>query len=210
MRAGIVRGRRARRCRFRGEETTGKFNVESPHVVDSLYEATWLVEAHSPDPQLPRNASPLYIQLREDGLVSEHLNPSAGGDAPTGRRGGLNVSRCALPRHRRTRAAPARTCSRSGSRPSTRTGSPRSGSGKPGARSAFTRDARLIAEAVTRPAVRVRDPAQHDALHRRDRGGRLMEVRADAPAGAGASWRPCEASGCTCSRAARSSAACTT
>ena len=91
MRAGIVEVA-GPECRFRGEETTGKFNVESPHVEDSLHEATWLVEAHSPDPQLPRNTSPLYIQMREDGLVAEHLNPSAGGDAPDRQSGGLNVS----------------------------------------------------------------------------------------------------------------------
>jgi hypothetical protein len=146
MRAGIVEVA-GPECRFRGEETTGKFNVESPHVVDSLYEATWLVEAHSPDPQLPRNTSPLYIQMREDGLVAEHLNPSAGGDAPDRQSGGLNVS-----------DAPYRVIDANGVTrenlfalgiPTEHTNwFTQVGSGKPGARSAFTRDARLIAESA--------------------------------------------------------------
>jgi hypothetical protein len=144
MRAGIVEVA-GPECRFRGEETTGKFNVESPHVEDSLHEATWLVEAHSPDPQLPRNVSPLYIQMREDGLVAEHINPM-GGDAPDRQSGGLNVS-----------DAPYRVIDAADTTrddlfalgiPTEHTNwFTQVGSGKPGARSAFTRDARLIAEA---------------------------------------------------------------
>ncbi len=145
MRAGIVHVV-GPETRFHGDESVGKFTVESPHVVDSLHEATWLVEASSPDPQLPRNASELYTQLREDGVVSEHLNPTADGglDRQTG---GLNVSH-----------APYRIIDSNGrvhddlfalGIPTEHTNwFTQVGSGKPGARSAFTRDARLIAEAA--------------------------------------------------------------
>jgi len=127
--------------RIHGDESLGKFTVESPHVADSLREATWLVEASSPDPQLPRNASDLYVQLREDGLVSEHLNPTADGGADR-QTGGLNVSR-----------APYRGRIHDDlfalGIPTEHTNwFTQVGSGKPGARSAFTRDARLIAEAA--------------------------------------------------------------
>jgi hypothetical protein len=144
MRAGIVEVA-GPECRFRGEETTGKFTVESPHVLDSLHEATWLVEAHSPDPQLPRNVSPLYIQMRQDGLVSEHVNPM-GGDAPDRQTGGLNVSD---PPYRVIDATGAiRDDMFALGIPTEHTNwFTQVGSGKPGARSAFTRDARLIAEA---------------------------------------------------------------
>ena len=131
--------------RFHGDDSLGKFTVESPHVADSFQEATWLVEASSPDPQLPRNASDLYRQLRGDGLVSEHVNPHADGgeDRQTG---GLNVTH-----------APYRVIDATGrvhedlfalGIPTEHTNwFTQVGSGKPGARSAFTRDARLIAEA---------------------------------------------------------------
>jgi hypothetical protein len=145
MRAGIahVVGPEAR---IHGDESLGKFTIESPHVAASLRAATWLVEASSPDPQLPRNASDLYAQLREDGLVSEHLNPTADGGADR-QTGGLNVSR-----------APYRVIDAKGRThddlfalgiPTEHTNwFTQVGSGKPGARSAFTRDARLIAEAA--------------------------------------------------------------
>lgn len=143
MRAGIVEVC-GPETRFRGEETTGKFQAESPHVNDSLREATWMVEAHSPDPQLQRNVSPLYKQLREDALVSEHVNPGVGEEAER-QTGGLNVSK-----------APYRVIDGYGTTredlfalgiPTEHTNwFTQVGSGKPGARSAFTRDARLIAE----------------------------------------------------------------
>ena len=130
--------------RFYGDESVGKFTVESPHVENSLRECTWLVEANSPDPQLPRNKSQLYKQMREDGLVAEHLNPEAPGHADR-QTGGLNVSR-----------APYRIIDANGKTrhdlfslgiPTEHTNwFTQVGSGKPGARSAFTRDARLIAE----------------------------------------------------------------
>lgn len=155
MRAGIVEVA-GPEARFRGEETTGKFSVESPHVVGSLREATWLVEAHSPDPQLPRNVSPLYIQLREDGIVSEHMNPGVGEEAER-QTGGLNVS-----------TAPYRVISADGTVredlfalgiPTEHTNwFTQVGSGKPGARSAFTRDARLIAEAALERFLGVEAP----------------------------------------------------
>lgn len=144
MKAGIVHVV-GPETRFRGDESVGKFTVESPHVVDSLHEATWLVEASSPDPQLPRNASELYAQLRECGLVAEHVNPDADGeDRQTG---GLNVTH-----------APYRVIDVDGrvhndlfalGIPTEHTNwFTQVGSGKPGARSAFTRDARLIVESA--------------------------------------------------------------
>ena len=145
MRAGIVHVV-GPETRFHGDESLGRFTVESPHVVDSLHEATWLVEASSPDPQLPLNASELYAQLRTDGLVSEHLNPEADGQRDR-QTGGLNVSQ-----------APYRVIDARGrvhedlfalGIPTEHTNwFTQVGSGKPGARSAFTRDARLIAEAA--------------------------------------------------------------
>ncbi len=85
--------------------------------------------------------------MREDGLVAEHLNPSAGGDAPDRQSGGLNVS-----------DAPYRVIDANGVTredmfalgiPTEHTNwFTQVGSGKPGARSAFTRDARLIAESA--------------------------------------------------------------
>jgi glutamate mutase epsilon subunit len=91
MRAGIVHVV-GPETRFRGDESLGKFTVESPHVVDSFQEATWLVEANSPDPQLALNTSDLYTQMREDGIVSEHLNPHAEPGEADRQTGGLNVS----------------------------------------------------------------------------------------------------------------------
>jgi methylaspartate mutase epsilon subunit len=145
MRAGIVHVV-GPETRFHGDESLGKFTVESPHVADSLTEATWLVEASSPDPQLPRNASDLYAQLREDGLVSEHVNPTAG-DGVDRQTGGLNVTQ-----------APYRVIDAKGrvhndlfalGIPTEHTNwFTQVGSGKPGARSAFTRDARLIVESA--------------------------------------------------------------
>jgi methylaspartate mutase epsilon subunit len=145
MRAGIVHVV-GPETRFRGDESVGKFTVESPHVVDSLHEATWLVEASSPDPQLPRNASDLYAQLRDCGLVSEHVNPDADGQSDR-QTGGLNVTH-----------APYRVVDSDGrihedlfalGIPTEHTNwFTQVGSGKPGARSAFTRDARLISEAA--------------------------------------------------------------
>jgi glutamate mutase epsilon subunit len=144
MRAGIVHVV-GPETRFRGDESLGKFTVESPHVVDSFREATWLVEANSPDPQLGINRSELYKQMREDGFVSEHLNPHAEPGGADRQTGGLNVS-----------PAPYRIISADGTVhedvfalgiPTEHTNwFTQVGSGKPGARSAFTRDARLIAE----------------------------------------------------------------
>ena len=87
------RGGRAPSAASAARRRRASSTVESPHVVDSLHEATWLVEAHSPDPQLPRNVSPLYTQMREDGLVVGARQPGGRRRGPTGRRGGLNVSR---------------------------------------------------------------------------------------------------------------------
>lgn len=133
-------------ARFRGDESVGRFTIESPHVVDSLHQATWLVEASSPDAQLQLNASLLYSAMRGDGLVSEHLNPEAG-DSPERQTGGLNVTN-----------QPYRVIDAEGrirenmlalGIPTEHTNwFTQVGSGKPGARSAFTRDARLIAEAA--------------------------------------------------------------
>ncbi len=146
MRAGIVHIV-GPETRFHGDESLGKFTVESPHVVDSFQQATWLVEASSPDPQLLRNASDLYVQMREDGLVSEHFNPTAEDGGADRQTGGLNVSH-----------APYRIIDAKGrvhedlfalGIPTEHTNwFTQVGSGKPGARSAFTRDARLIAEAA--------------------------------------------------------------
>lgn len=145
MRAGIVHVV-GPETRFHGDESLGRFTVESPHVADSFQEATWLVEASSPDPQLPLNKSELYIQMRGDGMVAEHFNPAeeGGEDRQTG---GLNVSQ-----------APYRIIDANGvvhedlfalGIPTEHTNwFTQVGSGKPGARSAFTRDARLIAEAA--------------------------------------------------------------
>ncbi len=145
MRVGIVHVV-GPETRFRGDESVGRFTVDSPHVADSLRETTWLIEASSPDPQLLRNASELYAQLREGGLVSEHVNPQADGGADL-QTGGLNVSR-----------APYRVIDAAGRMhddlfalgiPTEHTNwFTQVGSGKPGARSAFTRDARLIVEAA--------------------------------------------------------------
>jgi len=145
IRAGIVEVV-GPETRFYGDESVGKFTVESPHVADSLREATWLVEAHSPDPQLERNTSALYQQLRADGLVSEHVNPESD-DAAERQTGGLNVSR-----------QPYRVIDASGKTrqdlfalgiPTEHTNwFTQVGSGKPGTRSAFTRDARLISETI--------------------------------------------------------------
>ena len=209
MRAGIVEVV-GPECRFRGEETTGKFQVESPHVVDSMREATWLVEAHSPDPQLPRNTSPLYRQLREDGLVAEHLNPGA-------------ARREGPPDRRPQRHASRRTAS------STRTGQVREdmfAHGMPDRAHELVHAGRqrqagnpvgvhprraADRRGQPREVPRDRGAAQHDALHRRDRHGRLMAVQQDAPAAAGGVGRLIPAaSSSTCSTAARSSAACTT
>jgi len=132
--------------RIHGEEGIGRFTIESPHVADSRREATWLVEASSPDPQLPLNASPLYKQLRQDGLVSEHVNPEAG-ESPERQTGGLNVSGApfrVIDAHDRVREDIFAL-----GIPTEHTNwFTQVGSGKPGARSAFTRDARLIAEAA--------------------------------------------------------------
>jgi methylaspartate mutase epsilon subunit len=148
MRAGIVHIV-GPETRFRGDESLGKFTVESPHVVDSFHEATWLIEANSPDPQLPLNASDLYTQMREDGLVAEHFNPMAENGGKDRQTGGLNVTN-----------APYRIIDAEGKVhenmfalgiPTEHTNwFTQVGSGKPGARSAFTRDARLIAEAALR------------------------------------------------------------
>jgi len=146
MRAGVVHvvGPEAR---FHGDESLGKFTVESPHVADSLHEATWLVEASSPDPQLPLNASDLYTQLREEGLVSEHVNrPMAdgGGERQTG---GLNVTKA--PYHVIDASGRVHDAMFALGIPTEHTNwFTQVGSGKPGARSAFTRDARLVAEAA--------------------------------------------------------------
>jgi methylaspartate mutase epsilon subunit len=148
MRAGIVHIV-GPETRFRGDESLGTFTVESPHVVGSFSEATWLVEANSPDPQLPLNSSELYIQMRDDGMVSEHFNPMAEDGGKDRQTGGLNVSE-----------APYRIIDAKGvlhenlfalGIPTEHTNwFTQVGSGKPGARSAFTRDARLIAEAALR------------------------------------------------------------
>lgn len=162
IRAGIVHVV-GPETRFYGDESLGKFTVESPHVADSLREATWLVEASSPDPQLPLNASDLYGQLRADGLVSEHFNPHAEGgkDRQTG---GLNVSH-----------APYRIIDSNGRThhdlfalgiPTEHTNwFTQVGSGKPGARSAFTRDARLIAEAALERLFGAVAPRNMTRLH---------------------------------------------
>jgi hypothetical protein len=81
MRSGIVEvvGPAAR---FETDPATGRFCVTSPNVAGSAREATWLVEATTPDTQLRDNASPLYIQMLADGLVTEHVNPADGSTAP--------------------------------------------------------------------------------------------------------------------------------
>lgn len=145
MRAGIVHVV-GPETRFRGDESVEKFTVESPHVVESLHTATWLVEANSPDPQLMRNTSELYASIRESGLVAEHLNPESDGQGDR-QTGGLNVTH-----------APYRVIDSDGrihedlfalGIPTEHTNwFTQVGSGKPGARSAFTRDARLIAESA--------------------------------------------------------------
>jgi hypothetical protein len=68
--------------RFEPDPATGRFCVTSPDVAGSAREATWLVEAASPDTQLRHNRSPLYIQMLADGLVTEHVNPADGSNAP--------------------------------------------------------------------------------------------------------------------------------
>jgi methylaspartate mutase epsilon subunit len=134
-------------ARFRGDESLGRFTVDSPHVANSFYDATWLVEASSPDPQLTLNRSSLYTQLRADGIVSEHFNPAATDEDPDRQTGGLNVT-----------DPPYRIIDASGGVredlfalgiPTEHTNwFTQVGSGKPGARSSFTREARWIAEAT--------------------------------------------------------------
>jgi hypothetical protein len=131
--------------RFRCDETKGRFLVDSPHVVGSLHEATWMIEASSPDPQLSLNRSALYTQLRADGIVAEHYNPALVATDPGRQTGGLNITE-----------APYRIIDASGQVredlftlgiPTEHTNwFTQVGSGKPGARSAFTREARMIAE----------------------------------------------------------------
>lgn len=69
-------------ARFETDSATGRFRVTSPHVSRSAREATWLVEATTPDTQLHRNASPLYIHMLADGVVTEHVNPAGRSTVP--------------------------------------------------------------------------------------------------------------------------------
>jgi hypothetical protein len=133
--------------RFRGDETIGRFVVDSPHVADAVYHATWMVEASSPDPLLPLNRSALYAQLRADGIVSEHYNPAAQAEDPDRQTGGLNVTE---PPYRIVDASgqPREDLYALGIPIEHTNWFTQVGSGKPGARSSFTREARLIAEAT--------------------------------------------------------------
>jgi hypothetical protein len=143
MRAGIVEivGPQAR-FGFDGR----RFVAESPCVHDSAREATWLVEACSPDARAGETASPLYAQLLADGSIAEHVNPAAG-RVPARNSGGLAVSRAPY----RIVDASGHVCQRMFS-----LGLPNEntvwftqvGSSKPGASTSFTRDAEAIAAAA--------------------------------------------------------------
>jgi len=144
MRVGIVEilGPDAR---FRADADERCFVVDSPRVRDSARKATWLIEACSPAPRVGEARSPLYEQLLGDGLVAEHVNPAAGRMAAR-RAGGLAVSR-----------APFRVIDAAGHvrQRFFSLGLPNEstvwftqvGSSKPGAGTAFTRDAEAIAAA---------------------------------------------------------------
>lgn len=133
-------------AQFETDAATGRFSVASPHVAGSARTATWLVEASSPDPQLRRNASPLYVQMLADGVVTEHVNPAAGGSAAAWPTGGVAVT-----------TRPFNVVDAAGRvRPSLFVlGIPTEhtrwftqvGSSKPGASTSFTRDAEAIAVA---------------------------------------------------------------
>jgi methylaspartate mutase epsilon subunit len=68
------------------DEPDGRFGVFSPQVEGSMRLATVLIEARMPNPNLPRNISPLLHQMLTDGLIAEHVSvdPTGGDRFETG------------------------------------------------------------------------------------------------------------------------------
>lgn len=123
-----------------------RFVLSSPDVFGARVEATALVDARIPQPNLRYDRSPLYRQLLADGIAREFVVPGVGGHAPYPT-GGLDVTR-----------APYRVIDRSGRAvPGLYAlGLPTEhvrwfnqiGNGRPGLKTLFLRDADAIAEAI--------------------------------------------------------------
>jgi hypothetical protein len=164
MRAGVVEVVGPEAC-FGTDAQRGRFVARSPHVDGSAREATWLIEACTPDATVTQTASPLYEQLLADATIAEHVNPAAG-PVPARRTGGLAVT-----------TAPFRSIDGAGhvNQRLFALGLPNEhtvwftqvGSSKPGASTSFTRDAEAIAVAALEQLL-----------------GRATSIRTLVPAGA--------------------------
>lgn len=134
------------RAQYTPDHARKRFVVSSPDVLGASIEATALVDARIPQPNVRYDTSPLYQQLLADGIAREFVIPHAGGQAPYAT-GGMDVSR-----------APYRVIDRSG-RPVPglyALGLPTEhvrwfnqiGNGRPGLKTLFLRDADAIAETI--------------------------------------------------------------
>jgi hypothetical protein len=66
--------------RYEADPATGRFVVHSPRVAGSATEVDVLVDARIPNPDLPRDLSPLAQRLREQGIWTSYVN-GAGAEA---------------------------------------------------------------------------------------------------------------------------------
>jgi methylaspartate mutase epsilon subunit len=133
-------------ARFSVDPSRRAFVIRSPDVAGSGTQATALVDARIPQPNLRRDASPLYRQLLADGTAREFVIPG-GGVNVTAPISGLEVTR-----------APYRAVDLSGQAvPGLYAlGLPTEhlrwfnqiGNGRPGLKTLFLRDADTIAEAI--------------------------------------------------------------